>query len=107
MAPVIPLRRIKTVILDGLAARFGAIEKSPPKVLELRLARPLGRIAAKQLDALTGIQPAKFVHRARRHAKLHLFRMWKLFGELKAQPGASGFRPVAERVRVARWMLRL
>jgi hypothetical protein len=106
VAPVIQLHRIKMIVAEALAARFGSVEKAPPKERELRAARPRWRIAGRELDPLLGFSASKFVQRARRHAKLRLFRMWKLVDDLKVQPAAA-FRPVAERVRVARWMLRL
>lgn len=106
MAPIIPLHRIKTIFTRALAARFGFVEKTPPKTIELR-AKPMGRIGGRTESALGGMQLSKFAQRARRNAKLRLFRMFKLVGDLKVQPAASAFRPVAERLRVARWMMRL
>lgn len=112
MGEIIPFRRIKTIVIERLAARFAPIEKSPPKTRELRARRPEGRILAR-LNAATvelgSFADLKFVARARRHAKLHLFRMWKLFGEVKAAPQAAAtfYRPVAERIREAGSMMRL
>jgi hypothetical protein len=107
---IIPFRRIKTIVIETLAARFAPVERTPPKAHELRAGRPEGRILAK-LNAATvplgSLADLKFVARARRHAKLHLFRMWKLFGEVKAAPMATVYRPVAERIREAGSMMRL
>ncbi len=107
---IISFRRIKTIVADALAARFAGVERTPPKSQELRLGRPGGRIT-ERIDligaAVGGLGELKFVHRARRHAKLHLFRMWKLFGQLKGAPAATVYRPVAERLREARSMMRL
>ncbi len=118
MAPIIPLRRriqeLKLISADlaaELARRFGPVEKAPPKTLELRVGRPEARprppIADREADALEGYPLAKFVSRARRSAKLRLFRVWKLFDHLKTERQAIAFRPVAERLRAARAMLRL
>jgi hypothetical protein len=104
---LIPFRRIKTIIAAELAARFAQLEKAPPKASELRLVRPLGRIAERAGAPLVGLGELKFVQRARRHAKLHLFRMWKLFGQLKEQPTETVYRPVSERIREARTLMRL
>src|SRR2546426_1927561 len=101
MAQVIPLRRIKTIIASVLAARFPTVERTPPKAQEFRPERPrspLSKVAGRELDALSGLPMGKFVHRARRNAKLRLFRVFKLFGELKAAPAAT-YRPVAARLR--------
>jgi hypothetical protein len=108
MAPIIPLRRIKTIVAAALAARFPSLERTPPKAQEFRAERPRpeSKIAGRERDPLSGLQMGKFVHRARRHAKLRLFRVFKLFGDIKEVPAAT-YRPVAERLRVARWMLRL
>jgi hypothetical protein len=103
---IIPFRRIKTIVVDRLAERFAFIEKSPPKERELRLGKPEGRIAGRE-GVLGGLDQLKFVHRARRHAKLHLFRMWKLFGQLKDEPAQTVYRPVAERIKEARAIMRL
>jgi len=107
---LIPLRRIKTILVancERLVARFAPVEKAPPKTSELRFLSPGTRIAQRVAAPVLGLQELKFVQRARRHAKLHLFRMWKLFGELKEEPAATVYRPVAERLREARSMLRL
>ncbi len=106
MGELIPLRRIKTIVVGALAARYATVEKSPPKSSEMRFVRPGTRIAERVLP-LRGLDELKFVQRARRHAKMHLFRMWKLFGQLKEQPAETVYRPVAERMREARSLLRL
>jgi hypothetical protein len=107
VAEVIPLRRIKLIVAATLAARFEAVEKAPPKTLELRLVRSLFRMAGRERDALAGMAAPKFAHRARHAGKLRLFRLFKLFGQLKAQAAPDSYRPVAERLRARRWMLRL
>ena len=106
---LIPLRRIKTIFVTAggrLAARFAPVEKAPPKTRELRFLSPGGRIA-RMAAPVIGLAELKFVQRARRHAKLHLFRMWKLFGQLKDESVETAYRPVAERIREARSMLHL
>jgi hypothetical protein len=113
---LIPLRRLisgetttaiyRKIVVDGLLARFGKIERTPPKSSELRFVRPGERIAERVLP-LRGLDDLKFVQRARRHAKMHLFRMWKLFGDLKEESAETVYRPVAERIREARSLLRL
>ena len=110
MGELIPLRRIKTILIancDRLAARFAPVEKSPPKTRELRFLSPGARIAQRIAAPVLGLKELKFVQRARRHAKLHLFRMWKLFGQLKCEPVETAYRPVADRIREARSMLHL
>jgi hypothetical protein len=107
---LIPFRRIKTILIancDRLAARFAPVEKSPPKTRELRFLQPGARIARRVAAPVLGLGELKFVQRARRHAKLHLFRMWKLFGEVKSEPVETAYRPIAERIREARSMLHL
>jgi hypothetical protein len=111
---LIPLRRIKdttaalyrTIVVHPLKARYASVEKSPPKSSEMRFVHPGARIA-ERVFALPGLDQLKFVQRARRHAKMHLFRMWKLFGQLKEQPAETVYRPVAERIREARSLLHL
>jgi hypothetical protein len=110
---LIPFRRVldqtsfavRTIFADALATRFASIEKAPPKTRELRISRPAS--AERVTTPLGGLAQLKFVQRARRHAKLQLFRMWKLFGEIKEAPSATVYRPVAERIKEARAMLRL
>jgi hypothetical protein len=107
---LIPLRRIKTILVancERLTARFAPVEKSPPKSRELRFLQPGARIARRVAAPVVGLGELKFVQRARRHAKLHLFRMWKLFGQLKDERAETAYRPVAERMREARALLRL
>jgi hypothetical protein len=103
---LIPFRRIKTIVVEVLHQRYGCVEKAPPKSSELRFVRPGARIAERVLP-LGGLDELKFVQRVRRHAKMHLFRMWKLFGELKESPTETVYRPVAARMREARSLLRL
>jgi hypothetical protein len=113
---LIPFRRfilgdktaaLRTIAVDVLeAARYACVEKSPPKSRELRFVRPGERIAERVLP-LSSLDDLKFVQRARRHAKMQLFRMWKLFGQLKDQPAETVYRPIAERMREARSLLRL
>jgi hypothetical protein len=98
---------VKTIVAAALAARFPSVEKAPPKTRELRPGRPIWRIAGRELDALSGIHAVKFAQRVRRNAKLRMFRVFKLFGEIKQDPRVAAYRPVAERLRTARWMLRL
>ena len=108
LGEIIPLRRLKTVIAGALASRYAAVEKAPSKWRELRAAKPLGRILLRVQGPLAGFRDAKFVQRARRNTKLRLFRVWKLFDEVKPDTTpVPGFRPVAERLKTARWMLRL
>jgi hypothetical protein len=106
---VIPLRRIKWIDVVDLAARFVSVEKSPPKERELRCSRPPSRIAGREQDALAALAVVKFAQRARRNAKLRLFRIFKLFTQLKRDAAAqpTAYRPVAERMRVARFLRRL
>jgi hypothetical protein len=108
---LISFRRIKTIVVDRLSARMAArlavVERTPPKTQELRFLEPGRRIAGRVASPVTGLAELKFVQRARRHAKLHLFRMWKLFGELKDESLATAYRPVADRLREARSMLHL
>jgi hypothetical protein len=107
---LIPLRRIKTILVakcERLAARFAVVEKSPPKSRELRFLSSGRSIARRVTAPAAGMGELKLVQRARRHAKLHLFRMWKLFGELKEAPAETAYRPIAERLREARAMLHL
>jgi hypothetical protein len=105
---LLSLRRIKTIAVDLVAARFAHIEKAPPKWHELRLKSTAGRLAERIATVVPlGLHELKFVPRVRRHAKLHLFRMWKLFGQLKAQPAETVYRPVAERLRTARSAMHL
>ena len=114
MGELIPLRRIKdrtaalyrTIVKNGRWARYATVEKSPPKSSEMRFLHPGARIA-ERVFALPGLDNLKFVQRVRRNAKMHLFRMWKLFGQLKEQPAETVYRPVAERIREARSLLRL
>jgi len=107
---IIPFRRIKTIVVERLAIRFATVERTPPKSNEMRMSRPVGRINARltptvQLDSLGDL---KFVQRTRRHGKMQLFRMWKLFGEVKAIPAEMPlYRQVAERIRVAGSAMRL
>ncbi len=106
---IIPLRRIKLILADALAERFGPVEKAPSKRTELRYARPLpSRIAGRERDALGGIAPSKFAARLRKNAKLRLFRIFKLLDQFKslAVPPPV-YRPIAERLRVARATRRL
>jgi len=109
VAEVIPLHRVKTIAAGELAERFPSVEKSPPKAHELRASRPPSRIAGRERDALDGIGAAKFAQRARRHAKLRFFRIFKLLSQLKLEAAGapSSYRPVAERLRVARFARRL
>jgi hypothetical protein len=111
LGEIIPLRRLKTVVAGALASRFAVVEKAPSKWRELRAAKPLGRILLRVQGSwpLSGFREVKFVQRARRHAKLRLFRVWKLFDEVKqCEPAAApDFRPVAERLKAARRMLHL
>ncbi len=106
MADVIPLHRVKTIAAGELAGRFPSVEKSPPKARELRPSRPASRMAGREEDALAGFSASKFVQRARRNAKLRFFRIFKLIEQQFAgEPKA--YRPVAERLRVARFLRRL
>jgi hypothetical protein len=106
VADVIPLIRVKTIAAMALAERFPSVEKSPPKARELRPSRPASRIAGREADALAGFSASKFVQRVRRNAKLRFFRIFKLIGEqLAVEPKA--YRPVAERMRIARFLRRL
>jgi hypothetical protein len=104
---LIPFRRIKTIVVSKIAARFAVIEKAPPKSRELRFVEPGLRLARRAASPVSGLGELKFVQRARRHAKLHLFRMWKLFGQLKEAPVETAYRPIADRIRDARSMLHL
>ena len=110
MAPVIPLRRVKWIAAGELARRFACCERTPPKAQELRPSRPPSRIAGRERDALEQLAVVKFAQRARRNAKLRLFRIFKLFNQLKQQAAElqpASYRPVAERLRVARFLRRL
>jgi hypothetical protein len=107
---LIPFRRIKTIVVatgGRLAARLAVVEKTPPKSRELRFIAPGRRISLRVASPVSGLAQLKFVQRARRHAKLQLFRMWKLFGEIKEDPVEMAYRPVADRLREARFMLHL
>jgi hypothetical protein len=105
---VIPLRRIKMIVVDALAERFGPVEKAPPKRTEFRDARPVSRIAGRQRDALGGMAPSKFAARVRKNAKLRLFRIFKLLGDLKSAAAAPAtYRAVADRLRSVRAARRL
>ena len=98
------------MLLSGRMTFQYFVDGEPPKTRELRSTRPMGRRIHARLTAtvqLANLADLKFVARARRHAKLHLFRMWKLFGEVKAAPTETVYRPVAERIREARSMMRL
>jgi hypothetical protein len=111
---LIPLRRIKdktaalyrTIVVNGRWTRYATVEKSPPKASEMRFVNPGERIA-ERVWPLPGLDDLKFVQRARRHAKMQLFRMWKLFGQIKEQQAETAYRPVAERIRQARSLLHL
>ncbi len=107
MADVIPLHRVKTISAGELAERFPSVEKSPPKARELRPSRPASRMAGREEDALAGVTVAKFAQRARRHAKLRFFRIFKLIEQQFGVGEPPTYRPVAERLRVARFLRRL
>lgn len=111
MADVIPIRRVKVIATAALAARFlgpDGVDKAPPKARELRSGRPPSRFAGRELDVLAGAPTAKPAARARRHGKLRLFRVFKLFDALKGEEtAAEGYRPIADRLRLQRWMRRL
>jgi hypothetical protein len=102
---------VKTISLEGLRARFESVEKSPPKARELRAARPPSRIEGREQDALADTARVKFAQRSRKNAKLRFFRIFKLFPTLKLEETPRSddarFRPIAERLRLQRWMRRL
>jgi hypothetical protein len=109
VADVIPLHRVKIVDTAALAARFEgtARDRAPDKARELRTERRPSRFAGRELDVLATSLPLKLPPRARRHAKLRLFRVFKLFDALKAEAAAPSYRPIADRLRLQRWMRRL
>jgi hypothetical protein len=108
VADVIPLYRVKTIAARDLADRFRLVEKTPPKALEFRRGHRTPRFAGHELEAIAGVSTVKFTHRLRRSAKLRLFRVFKLMlRDLKDGPAVDTYRPVAERLREARWMRRL
>jgi hypothetical protein len=110
---VIPLLRARAILpkriaLYELARRFACAEKGPPKHAELRRTeRATSRVAGRERDPLAGIPLAKYAPRVRRVAKLRLFRVWKLFQELKALQPPPSYRPIAERLRSLRGRRRL
>lgn len=107
-AEVIPLRRIKTVDPVRLAVRFCSGPKTPDKTCELRERRATpSRFDGFTRDPLDGFGAIKFAFRPRRALKLRLFRVFKLIGDLKDATPAAVYRPVAERMRRARWTRRL
>lgn len=105
---VISLYRVKTISLEALESRFPSVEKSPPKGRELKASLPPSRVAGRQRDALEGAAWVKFAHRSRRNSKLRFFRVFKLFTTLKQEASRDPrYRPVADRLRLQRWMRRL
>jgi hypothetical protein len=106
-ADVIFLFRVKTIDFAIVPPRLVAVDKCPKKSAELKLASPRWRLAAAG-DPLAGLDENKFAPRARRGGKLRLFRVWKLYGELKADGAApADYRDVGERLRAQRWLRRL
>ena len=105
---VIPLYRVKTIAYAADDKRFELLEKAPPKGLEALNVRPPSRFAGRELDALAGIAQNKFAHRSRMNSKLRFFRVFKLLTALKREElGEARYRPLAERLRMQRWMRRL
>jgi hypothetical protein len=109
VADVIPLHRVKIVDTAALAARFEGAwsDRAPDKARELRTERRPSRFAGRELDLLGTALPLKLPPRARRFGKLRLFRVFKLFDALKAEPAAASYRPIGDRLRLQRWMRRL
>ena len=108
MHRLIPLGRLRQIATETLAARFGWIEKTPPKARELR-EKPAARVAGREHDVLGGLPAGKFARHLRRNAKLRLFRLWKLVQEPQKRALADDgpLRPLAERLRAIGWMRRL
>jgi hypothetical protein len=98
------------IVRAQLATRFAPEAKAPPKGDELRMGRAPGRMHGRCTDAIAGLQAVKYLPRARRAGKLRLFRVWKLFQDLKqvaTTRDATAYRPVAERLRSLRFRRRL
>lgn len=109
--------RLKEVATAALEARFGArgaIERTPPKHQEMRIAGisvpswlPASDLAAS-LEAIPGV---KFARHLRRNAKLRLFRIWKLFNDsLKSgdEPAPElAYRQLGDRLRTLGFVRRL
>jgi len=92
---VVPLNRLK-LIEDRVAdPRRLPLDKWPPKTL--RVCRPHGRMAGREVDVTAGLQTAKIQHRVRHAAKLRFFRAFKLIQEHKpieaAPPATAVPRP--------------
>jgi hypothetical protein len=108
MADVIPLHPMKWVTPHDGGGRFLPHERTPPKTRELRLSRPVSRLAGREQDALDGVGVMKFAPRARRNGKLRFFRIFKLFTDVKDQvPAPPAYRPMAAQLRRMRWLRRL
>lgn len=106
MADVIQLFRVKTLAFVGVPLRLAAVEKWPLRAAQLKHASPRWRLASAG-DPLAGLGDGKFARRARRGAKLRLFRVFKLIGALKRDVAAPSYRDVGERLRAQRWLRRL
>jgi hypothetical protein len=114
---IIPLYRAreqaapKLIARRELASRFGAAEeKAPRKEEELRMRRSPCWMEGREEDAIAGLAAVKFTPRTRRAGKLRLFRVWKLFQELKQvakTADVTAYRPVAERLRGLKFRRRL
>ncbi len=107
-AEIIPLYRVKTIAYEADDKRFELLEKAPPKGLEAMNVRPPSKFAGRELDALQGTAQAKFAHRSCKSSKLRFFRVFKLLTAAKREELAEArYRPLAERLRLQRWMRRL
>jgi hypothetical protein len=92
-----------------LAARFGAVARTPDKGRELRRAGVF-RLAGQEVDIGRALMQWKPAQRARSPgltAKLRLFRIFKWFGPLKDDAPGVDFRPLADRLERLRWARRL
>jgi hypothetical protein len=106
-ADVIFLFRVKTIAFATLPLRLAPVEKFPAKRGDFKSASPRWRLAAAG-DPLAGLHDNKLPARARRGGKLRLFRVWKLYGDLKADGAApAAYRALADRLREQRWLRRL
>jgi hypothetical protein len=108
--------RWKQVATAALAARFGSVERTPPKHQEMRIAGitvPPWLPASDLVASLEAIPGVKFARHLRRNAKLRLFRIWKLFndslksGETESGATELGYRQLGERLRTLGFVRRL
>jgi hypothetical protein len=107
LAIVIPLHRFKAVSFLAPPARLVPVEKWPPKSGGLRYGLRQSRWGLVATDVLAGLTAHKYAHRAQRRGKLRLFRVFKLFGDLKRGERPAAYRALPERVRTSRWLRRL